>query len=323
MNSGRKPLKTPSIIDAEATLDQPAFANGMMVMRDDAASTEESVRADIFRIGQMVGARQMNQLAVKFLRAADISIFDEICKSKSYKHLPIKFPDGTVRPADNVQEFCKVFFGTSYSVLAESRQAIEVLGSESYEIAKSLGLKRTQLRLLINLPEDTRSAVEEAMQAGDKSEVVTLIQSLANQLDESKAKQEELRAEITAKEGVLRTRNERIDRLEEKLERIKILPPDEVLEGLHQEATTQLNNTLCYLRGHFRQAILAIVEHNGAKGGDSAAFVAGLVGNLQSELTILRDELLINDITRAMLPEYLTDPCFNTFAPDAAAPLKN
>lgn len=325
MNAGRKPLKHPEIIDAEAMLDQPRIENAMIVMREVAVSEEKTVRADIFRLGQMVGARQMNLLAAKFLRAADISLFDEISESKVYKHLDIKFPDGNLRPADNIQEFCKVFFNVSYSVMAESRKALEVLGSESYEIAKSLNLKRSQLRLLINLPEDARAAVAEAMQSGSKPEVDTLILSLANQLDETKARALELEGEVKAKEKVLEIRAKQIDVLQENAERVKTLPPDEVLNELHQEATKWFRDTRGALIGRFRQAVNAIDQHNQEHGGSSDAFLAGLCGQLQHELTIIRDEFNIKDITKVLdaPPEWMTDPRFNDFDPNNAAPPKH
>lgn len=307
MTAGRKPTTTPDVIDVEAENDQQQIAGAMTVMRAEATAVEVGVRADIFRLGQMVGARQMNDLAMKFLAAADISLFEEISKDKVYKHLPIRFPDGNLRPAENIQEFCKVFFGTTYSVMAENRKALDVLGSESYEIAKNLGLKRTQLRLLINLPEDTRSVVEEAMQAGSKSDVVTLIQSLANQLDEARAKTDELKADAVAKEAVSANKSKIIDDLRAREFGFQRLPHDEQVDALLAEATRMTNAALTAISGRLRQALVALENHGQSTSGvkDFRPLAAGLVGQIQKAVTILRDEFMLDDIIGDGVPEWM------------------
>lgn len=314
MSAGRKPLKHSETIDAEATLDKPAFASAMANMQVTAKQDNQEILNGVFALGQAVGTALTAKVLGNFCAAAQIHAFEKINKSKSFKYLPIKMPDGNCIVAQNIDEFCKLVFGRGYRAMADHKLMLERLGEEAYENANRLGLNRTQLRLLINLPEDARAAVDEAMQAGSKSEVDTLILSLANRLDEAKEQVEELKAEQTALEKVSSDKSILIDKLRIDHERVKKLPPDDVLNELHQEATRWLNDTRGALIGRFRQSLLAIADHHETNGGNSDSFVAGLVGQLQSELEMLRSDLLINDITRAMLPEWITDPRFDSLS---------
>ncbi len=314
MTSGRKPTKAPEIIDAAAVMDTSKFNNSMAVMQKDAQAEQQDAMTGVFALGRMVGAAQMADSIKTISATAEVRAFEEIKKSKHFKHLVLNI-GGNFRPAENIDEFCKVVFGRGYKAMSDSKVMLEALGEDMYESVVRLGLNRAQLRLLVNLPEDTRSAVEEAMQAGDKSEVVTLIQSLANQLDEAKAKAEELKGEVRAKEDVLTTRSAQINALEEKLSRVKTTPLDEVRAELQRESTSHLNTTRGLLIGKFSAAIAALYEHAESTGVEpDVAFVAGLVGQLQADINALRDRFGIPDIAPSLIPEWVNDPSFQSLA---------
>lgn len=295
MTAGRKPLAVPDIVDP--ALDTPHLDGALAVMREGAISEETAIRADIYRLGQLVGARQMALAAAHFLRAADIQLFGEISKSKGYKHIPLQHPDGNLRPAENIEQFCRLVFKKSYSVMAESRKALEVLGEESYEIATELGLHRTQLRLLLSLPEDSRRLVEEAMQSETKSEVVALIQSLANRLDDTQAEVEHLKGEVKAKEEILAEKNVALDAERAKARRIATLPPDERHSELMKEAGGLVAEALGILQGKVRQAFLALASAspNDMAAPDSRQIMAGHVAEIQQRLNELREEFVLDD----------------------------
>lgn len=294
MTRGRKATEAPEIIEPD--LDQGRIDNAVAVMRETAMSDEIEIRAGVYRLGQLVGARQMALAAASFLRAADIQLFEEISKSKGYKHIPLQCPDGNLRPAETIQEFCRLVFRTSYSVLAEHRKALQELGTECYEAATSLGLPRTQLRLLLALPEDERKAVEEAMRDGGKDEVVTLIQSLANKLDEARAEVEELKGELKATEDISSDKTQRIEKLLKEQRRIQAAAPDQVMADLYKEATAIANDARGALVGNLRQAITAVLQHHETHGGDGRVFLGGLVGQLFAELTTLRAEFDLPEV---------------------------
>jgi ribosomal protein L29 len=120
----------------------------------------------------------------------------------------------------------------------------------------------------------------------------------------------ELKGEVTAKEDVLSTRSRQINELEEKLARVKTVPPDEVLADLHKATTAHFNDARGALIGKFRAGVEAIDQHHQAVGGDSLAFVAGLIGQLQADLAQIRDSFGIPDVAPALVPEWVTDPSF-------------
>lgn len=308
MTRGRKPIPAPEpeVIDvaAEARAEQ-----ALVVMRDHALADEMQIRTDVYRLGQLVGARQMAQTAANFFASADIVLLDEIGKSKAYKHVPIQHPDGQLRPAGDIREFCALVFKKSYRSFAESRQLLKALGEESYELARDLGLPRAQLRLLVNLPEDERAAVEEAMRQADtdggRDEVVTIIQSLANKLDEARAQAEDLKADLQATQEVSAEKSAQIDRLKEERVRVKALPPDQVQAELRQEVSSHVNTALGMLNGLVAQGFGALCDHDALHGQDSLEILAGHVAQLQRAIYALRDDFNLSDYVGDGTPEWM------------------
>lgn len=133
---------------------------------------------------------------------------------------------------------------------------------------------------------------------------------------ELRAKVRELKGDVAAKEEVLTRRSDQINALEEKLSRAKKMPPDEVLAEIQSEATAMLNDTRGALIGKFAACVEAIDAHHAEHGGDSAVFLAGLVGQLQVDLNALRDRFGIPDVAPAMIPEWVNDPAFAALAKD-------
>jgi hypothetical protein len=325
MSAGRKPRTQPEIIDADAIIDAPKFANAMVTMQKDGQSEQQVAVQSVFDLGRYVGAAMAANAISAMGKAVEIRAFEEIKKSKAFKHLPLNMPDGTFRPAENIDVFCRVTFGRGYKVMQEMSGLLKDLGEEVFEAVQRLDINRAQLRLLVNLPEDSRAAVDEVIKSGaEKNEVISLIQSLANQLDEAKAKAEEFKADIAAKDARIAIKARQLDEAEEKLVRIERMPPDEVLIELHKEATIRHTEAFFALGVGFRQVLLAIKQHHEEHGGNSDGFLAGLVGQLQHELTIIRDEFDIKDIAKVLdaPPDWLTyspaDP-----EPESTAPVSH
>jgi len=296
---GRKPTAAPAaepeILDVAG--EQQA-AQALTTMRQQALTEETEIRAEAYRLGQLVGARQMARATANFVAAADVSLFEEISKSKGYKHIPIQRPDGTVAAATNIDEFCALIFGRSRSAMTEGKLSLQALGAECYEIASNLGLPRTQMRLLLSLPEDERQAVQEAMrEGGDKSEVVTLIQSLANKLDETRAQVEDLKADLEATREVSAEKGAEIERLKEERVRIKKLPADEVWEELAKETNDHLKEVREKLDTSVRSAFTALAAHAETYGGSNARhFMGGHLGEVQQILNQLRESFHLRDV---------------------------
>lgn len=300
---GRKTKEAQPIEHAE--VDEEKIGGAMVAMRDDAKQEQQAIVSDVFSLGRNVGAALMANMMKSFSAAAEIHAFREINESKSFRHLAIRMPDGVLRSAENIDEFCQVVFGRGYKAMNNHKVMLEQLGEETYENANRLGLNRGQLRLLLTLPEDERTAVEDAMKSSDKSEVVSLIQSLANKLDETRTQVEELKAENAADKELLATRAKDLAKLRTQEKRIKPLEPDDVLAELRQEVTSQANDAEAAIIGQLRQGFYALVEHHATNGGDSFAFMGGIVGQLNHQLQMLRDEFDLPLVNADAAPEWV------------------
>lgn len=226
MSAGRKP-KIADVVDViDAALDQPKIANAMVQMRSDGVDERQARDTGIFQLGIKVGAIQMGRANRYFLRAAEIRLFEEIKESKQYKDLALKDADGNLRTAENLQDFCKLVFGTSYSVLAEESQNLQALGDEAYEATNRLGLNRKQLRLIRSLPDAQRTAVAEAIQAESKAEVVAIIEDLAAQLAQAHNDMGEAKLEKEAADKLLADKNAANDKLKLQLRKHLVAATD-------------------------------------------------------------------------------------------------
>ena len=299
MSAGRKQLAMPDIVGAD--VPAPSLDGAMAVMRESAISEQQDQVSSAFDLGRFVGVAQLARTMSNFSAAAEIRAFEEINKSKAFKHLPIKHPDGSFRPAENIDEFCRLMFGRGYKAMSDSKVMLQQLGEEAYENVQRLGLNRAQLRLLLTLPENEREAVEEAMQASGKDEVVTLIQSLANKLDETQVKVEELKGELKATEEISAEKTQRIEALQRETKRIVAAPPDKVLAELQAEATRLHNDLRGGIVGQLRQALVELHKHGNLHSERPLVFMAGLVGQLQADLLALRDEFGLPEVDRGEL----------------------
>ena len=110
---------------------------------------------------------------------------------------------------------------------------------------------------------------------------------------ELRAAVREAKADKEASEKLLADKNAKIDKLSR---RIAKATPDDVLLELQKEATVLMNDALGCIRGQLRQAFIALKNHTDA---DHTLFMAGLAGQVQADLTALRQEFHLPDISTA------------------------
>jgi len=103
----------------------------------------------------------------------------------------------------------------------------------------------------------------------------------------------EARADKDASDKLLADKNAKIDKLSR---HIKKATPDQVLLEIQKEATAHMNDALGCVRGQIRQAFTAIKNHTE---DDHSVFMAGLLGQLQADVTALREEFNLPDISNA------------------------
>lgn len=115
---------------------------------------------------------------------------------------------------------------------------------------------------------------------------------------ELRAALREAHADKEADAALLEKKNAKIDKLERDVRRIAKLPPDDALAALQREATAVMNDTRGAVIGGLRQALLKLrEEHPESEASD--VFMAGLVGQVQADLTDLREEFQLPDVSNA------------------------
>lgn len=115
----------------------------------------------------------------------------------------------------------------------------------------------------------------------------------------------ELRAALrTAKEdaegdkALLRDKNSKLDKLKAAQRLISRQTPDETLAQLTKEALEIMRDAQGCITGSLRNAIVA-VQNQGEERGSNDRFLAGLVGELQHALNVLREDFSLPDVSSA------------------------
>lgn len=120
---------------------------------------------------------------------------------------------------------------------------------------------------------------------------------------ELRAAVREARADKEASDKLLADKNAKIDKLSRHIAKAT---PDDVLLELQKEATATMNDALGGIRGSLRNALIALMHQCQERGGNDV-FMAGLVGQLQAELTALREEFNLPDVSTAADQELAAD----------------
>jgi len=297
----RKALKTEIPAAHDASLDQAKLDGAMVQMRADA---QEDL-ADLCDLAGSVKAIQMADLTANFLAAAKVRLFEQVRTSKKIKDLPIRTAEGGFATAKDIGEFCQLVFGRPYTTMFEASQNLEALGEEAYEVANRLGLNRSALRAARALPPESLETVRLAIAGGStKAEVLSVIEDLAVRIEETEQALADARGDLEAKEHLLAEKGKRIDQLKAAQKRIEKLPPDAQLVDLQKEATAIMRDASGAVTGGLRQAIIAVRNHGDE---DHTAFLAGLVGQVQAELSALREEFGLPDTSAAAQQELAAD----------------
>jgi cell division septum initiation protein DivIVA len=300
MTAGRKPKNVDVVDVIDPSLDQTKITGAMVQMRADGVADRLHISAETFDLGRRVGAMQLARVQRNFLQTAEIRLFEDMKNFKDFKDLAIRDEAGNVCQAENIDELCNLVFGRGYKAVNEDSLTFRALGDGAYDAANRLGLNRKQLRLIRSLPDAQRTAVAEAIQAESKSEVVAIIEDLAAQLAQAQDDATDAREEVKAREAVIADKNAAADKLRTKLKRVQAAPPDVVLQELQKEASGIASEAMTCVRGMLRQALIAIKNHSEA---DHTIFMAGLVGQVQADLTMLREEFALPDISNAVEQE--------------------
>ncbi|MGE4265786.1 MAG: hypothetical protein AB7E46_15080 [Desulfovibrio sp.] len=163
-------------------------------------------------------------------RVGDVAIaqaFIEVRSSKQYKGFPYKDEAGNLRHVEDFDEFCKVAFGKSYTRCYELSKNLHLLGSDLYESAERIGFRAKDYRALQALPPEEQEVVKQALESESREQVLDILQDMAarHALEKAASKKEaaELKADAEAKDKVLQAKQQRLDKAELELEKLKSL----------------------------------------------------------------------------------------------------
>ena len=303
----RKPTPAPESkekpVNAEAIAQDFDAANQLSVI-ERSRNELMSAAAEIHELGQLVGSAQAFEFISTVVNSAKICQFEKVKKSKAWRYLANP-KSSTGQKFETVDEYCRVAFGKSYTRMQELSANFRLMGEEAFEQAGNLGLQQRDYNAIKALPapdqELVRRAVEEAK---SRDEVLDLLQELAARHAKEKEaftqQAEEAKQERAATLKRLEVVTRQKEAAEEKAARIAVLPPDEALAGLLHEAGGYLAQAQGAVNGGLRAALIALKNHP----DDNTHYMAGMVGQLMSDLVALRDEFNLPDVLGDGTPEW-------------------
>lgn len=302
---GRKPAKIPEIIDAEATLDQPRFENAMSVMRTDQQSValaESQHAATVRAIAQQVGYQLPAECVDADLIQRDIS-----ANMRRSVEACLEVGRGltVLKAACQHGEFTARLEVLNIDKHVASRfmqAAVKFSKLPSSATLKAIGNQSKLFEMLV-LDDEQIEELELTGQSGELKldDVATM------SVRDLRKRVRELMLEKQADEERIAVRGQQRDEAEEKARGFKNLPHDEQVDALLAEATNLTNAALTAINGRFRQALVALENHGQSTSGtkDFRPLAAGLVGQLQQAVTIIRDEFMLADIIGDGTPEWM------------------
>lgn len=305
----RKPLSSPAVVDV--VVAEQDFGQAMTAMRQEGQALADArlqhaaaVRAVAAQVGYQLPADGVDPDLIQRDIAANMRRSVEAC-------LEVGRGLAVLKAACQHGEFMarlEVLNIDKYVASRFMQTAAKFSKLPTSATLKAIGNQSKLFEMLV-LDDEQIEELELTGQTGELSldDVATM------SVKELRAKVRELKGDIAAKEEVLARRAEQIDTLEQKLARVKTVPLDAVLAELHQSTTAHFNDTRGALIGKFRAGVEAIDQHHQSAGGDSLAFVAGLIGQLQADLGQIRDSFGIPDVAPALVPAWVSDPSFETY----------
>lgn len=260
---GRRPLNTApeDIRNAEAARAEQAAAPVVAELRAQSLTMPRAELAQSLRLAETVGSIATFQLNEAINRVGALKALAEIRESKAYKGLTVldRRSGETVKVA-TWEEFCNAQ-GYSKRKIDEDLQNLATFGGTLLEMQEALGLGYRDLRLLrkgiAELPPAEREAIMAEVDAADgPEEMKEKLAELKLELARAKADRKEMEETLAAKEKVSKAKGERLDALEEQINRLTSMAPDEqrkALDDINARAREGVDEK-------YQKVFLAVVE---------------------------------------------------------------
>jgi hypothetical protein len=165
-----------------------------------------------------------------------------------------------------------------------------------------LGAAGNQTKLLELLVLDDEEI--QALEDGGSARGVTLDDIDTMSVRELRKALREAKDEAGANQELLRVKNAKLDALQKSQRRIAEVAPDQVIAELRTEATSYFNDVIGGIRGQLGQTVGAIQEYHAEQGGDSTAFISGLLAQLRQATQELAERYDIPEVSIGGAPEW-------------------
>ncbi|MDV2438680.1 hypothetical protein QR665_04100 [Acinetobacter gerneri] len=227
------------------------------------AQIEQSVTIDQIRLTERIGALKATEFVRKLVTVTTIKMLAEIKEAKQYKGLKIILNEELVT-SPTWNQFCQ-HIGLSREKVDEDIRNLGVFGEDFLETSQRMSLGYRDLRKLRKLDDAEREIVinGEAVKTEDRESLIDLIEEMSAKHTKEKTslkkKVEDLTADVDAKDKIIKTKDEKLNKQDTELTKLKS-PPEirlraetedqelekAALETLKTESILLLNATLRY-----------------------------------------------------------------------------
>lgn len=249
----------------------------MELDQNQLAHIEQSVSIEQIQLSEKVGALKATAFIKKLVTVTEIKVLAEIKESKQYKGLRI-IQEGKVVTVTTWAQFCQ-YLGHSCEKVDLDIQNLSTFGEDFLETSQRMGLGYRDLRKLRKLDDADREVIinGEAVKAEDRESLIDLIEEMsAKHAKDKEALNKtvtDLKADVEAKDQVLKTKNEKMDKMDHELTKLKSPPvikkraesepqliAKKALEDMHLSSMTMLNATTRFVND--ANSILEVVSEN-------------------------------------------------------------
>lgn len=299
-NATPAPEHKTADVPATAVMQEFEASNQLAVVERQRQELQASYGQDRDLLNQLLGQAQMADAFEQFSRTVRTSKLAYVRENKLYRALKgMQTVNGSLF-SGTWDEFCQLL-GTSRDKVELDIANLKAFGEEALESMSRMGIGYRELRQYRKLPDDQRQALLEAAKTGDKGEFLDLAEELiakhAREKEALTQQVEEGKLEHAAVVKRLEVVTEQKEKAEARAARIAVMKPDEALAEVKTEATRITTDALGAIRGGVRQALLKLQEL--PEGSTQTAFAAGLIGELQAEISALREEFYLPDVSSA------------------------
>lgn len=276
----------------------PALDGGRLTADQNAMASLQALHGDERDVvNQLLGQSLMAGALEAFSRTVRISKLAFVKEKKLYRAIAGgKSPHGAQVLSGTWEEFCGLL-GRSVDQVDRDIANVRAFGEEALDSMSRMGFGYRELRQFRQLPQDQQSALVEVARAGDKEAFVELAEELIGQHARETAvlgrRLEEATADYSAQSELLAKRSGELDGARRALEcsrqQVQAMPADEVAKALRAEVTAIAFEAECCVLGPLREGFAKLAAL-ACDGEDHRVFKAGLIGQLETTLGVVRSE---------------------------------